>query len=150
VPYFVGVAAAGAGLAWLWFWSGPPLWQRLILAGVLQGLLLVGVLAPRALEVLQGPVKEAALLARRLDRPTVVFNTSAPSFSVYRGGVTPSRPPRPGELVFLRADRYERLTRAVPDLRFDLVYRRGRVMLVLVGEQVRPTGSAQSVEGDGR
>ena len=141
--YFYAIWAGGAALVALFVWSRPPLWQRLILAGVIQGLLVFGVLAPRALEVLQAPVKEAALLARRLGLPTVVFSTSMPSFSVYRGAITPNRPPRPGELAFLRVDKLDQLAREVPDLRLDLVYRRGPVALVLVREQVRPTGGAQ-------
>jgi len=138
--YFYATWAAGAALIALFLWSRPPLWQRLILAGVVQGLLVFGVVAPRALEVLQAPVKEAALLARQLDLPTVVFNTSMPSFSVYRGAITPNRPPRPGELAFLRVDKLDQLARAVPDLKLELVYRRGPVALVRVREQVRPTG----------
>ena len=141
--YFYALWAGGAALLGLFLWSRPPLWQRLILAGVVQGLLVFGVLAPRALAVLQAPVKEAALTARRLDLPTVVFNTSMPSFSVYRGAITPNRPPRPGELVFLRVDKLDQLARAVPDLRLDLVYRRGPVALLVVREQVRPTGAAK-------
>lgn len=136
--YLVLVLGALAGILALAFWSRPPLWQRLILVGLIQTLMVYGVLVPRTLEVMQGPVKEAALLARQLDRTTVVFRTSMPSFSVYRESITPDRPPRPGELVFLRVDKLPLLARELPDLRQDLIYRRGPVALVLVGEEVRP------------
>ena len=139
--YLVAFGLGTSVLLGLACWSGPPPWQRLVLAGVLQTLLVYGVLVPRVLGVMQGPVKEAALLARQLDLPTVVFRTSMPSFSVYRDAVTPDRLPRPGELVFLRVDKRDQLTRELPDLRQDLVYRRGPVALVLVGEGPRPTGS---------
>jgi hypothetical protein len=96
---------------------------------------------------MQGPVKEAALLARGLDLPTVVYRTSMPSFSVYRDAITPNRLPRPGELVFLRVDKLPQLARDLPDLRQDLVYRRGPVALVMVQEQVRPTGDSGAEGG---
>lgn len=140
-PYLVPVLGAIAGALVLAFWSRPPIWQRLILVGLIQTLVVYGVLVPRVLEVMQGPVKEAALLARQLDLPTVVFRTSMPSFSVYREAITPDRIPRPGELVFLRVDKLPLLARELPDLRQDLIYRRGPVALVRVGEEVRPLGS---------
>ena len=136
--------AAILGLLLLALWSRPPLWQRLILAGLLQTLVVYGALVPRVLEVMQGPVREAALLARELGLPTVVFRTSMPSFSVYRQSITPDRIPRPGELVFLRVDKLPSLARELPDLRQDLVYRRGPVALVLVGAEVRPIGDPDS------
>lgn len=110
------------------------LWQRLLLAGVLQTLVVFGVLVPRIFEVMQGPVKEAALIARTLDLPTVVFQTSMPSFSVYRQAITPSlAAPRAGDLVFLRIDKLERLAAAVPGATLVPVYQRGAVALVRIG-----------------
>ncbi|MGE5155179.1 MAG: ArnT family glycosyltransferase [Bdellovibrio bacteriovorus] len=138
--YLAATLAALSGALLLAFWSRPPLWQRLILVGILQTLVVYGVLVPRVMEVMQGPVKEAALLARQLDLPTVVFRTSMPSFSVYREAITPDRIPRPGELVFLRVDKLPLLARELPDLRQDLIYRRGPVALVRVGDEIRPTG----------
>jgi 4-amino-4-deoxy-L-arabinose transferase-like glycosyltransferase len=144
--YLSVVLAAIAGGVLLAFWSRPPLWQRLVLVGLLQTLVVYGVLVPRVLEVMQGPVKEAALLARQLNLPTVVYRTSMPSFSAYREAITPERVPRPGELVFLRVDKLPLLARELPDLRQDLIYRRGPVALVLVGEEVRPTGDPASAD----
>ena len=145
--YLAAVALALVATLALAFWSGPPPWQRLVLAGVVQGLVVYGLVVPRVLEVMQGPVKEAALLARGLDLPTVVYRTSMPSFSVYRDAITPNRLPRPGELVFLRVDKLPQLARDLPDLRQDLVYRRGPVALVMVQEQVRPTGDSGAEGG---
>jgi hypothetical protein len=146
--YLAWVGLAGLGLLGLALWRGPALWQRLVLAGLIQVLVVFGVLVPRVMEVMQAPVKEAALLARRLDRTTVVFRTSMPSFSVYRDAITPDRIPRPGELVFLRVDKLGLLARELPDLEQQLVYRRGPVALVLVGERVRPTFGIEPRDGD--
>ena len=87
-----------------------------MLVGLLQTALVYGALVPRVLETLQGPVKEAALLARELDLPTVAFRTNMPSFSVYSQAITPDRPPRPGDLVFLRVDKLSRLEADLPGL----------------------------------
>jgi 4-amino-4-deoxy-L-arabinose transferase-like glycosyltransferase len=145
--YLVWVGAGAAAVLGLAFWRGPAVWQRLILAGIIQVLVISGVLAPRVFEVLQGPVKEAATWARRLDLPTVTFRTSMPSFSVYRGAITVNRTPRPGELVFLRVDKLQQLDRELPDLRIDLIYRRGPVALMWVRDLPRPTGATHDADG---
>jgi 4-amino-4-deoxy-L-arabinose transferase-like glycosyltransferase len=141
-----GAAALAGTLAVLGLalWSRPPAWQRLILAGMVQTLVVFGVLVPRVLEVMQGPVKEAALMAKGLGLPTVVYRTSMPSFSVYRDAITPDRPPRPGELVFLRVDKLPQLARELPDLRQELLYRRGPVALVRIDASLRTTGDGSS------
>jgi 4-amino-4-deoxy-L-arabinose transferase-like glycosyltransferase len=134
-PAYLGVVLAGlAAMLGLLFWSRPPPWQRLILAGVIQTLVVYGALVPRVFEVMQGPVKEAALMARELGLPTVVYRTSMPSFSVYRDAITPERAPLPGELVFLRVDKLDDLATALPHLERELIYRRGPVALVRMGE----------------
>ncbi|MGB5831373.1 MAG: glycosyltransferase family 39 protein, partial [Thiohalocapsa sp.] len=61
------------GLIGLMLTTRLALWQRLVLAGVIQTLVVFGALVPRVFEVMQWPVKEAGQRARVLDRPTVVF-----------------------------------------------------------------------------
>lgn len=127
------VLVASLGLA---FWRRLPAWQGLILTGFLQALLVWGMLAPRVAEVLQQPVKEAALLARELGRPTLVFRTNMPSFSVYRQAITPNREAVAGDLVFLRRDKLERFATARPDLASEILYQRGQIALILVSDAV--------------
>jgi hypothetical protein len=80
---------------------------------------------------MQAPVKQAGLIARALDQPTVVFRTSMPSFSVYREAVTPQADrPEPGELVFLRVDKLDDLAATRPGDVLVTIYRRGPVALV--------------------
>ncbi|MCG6861317.1 MAG: glycosyltransferase family 39 protein [Chromatiaceae bacterium] len=114
------------------FWPRLRPWQGLLLVGLVQMAVVSGVLVPRVMEILQGPVKEAARLARELDMPTVVYRTSMPSFSVYRQAITPDRDPRPGDLVFLRVDKLDNLAVWYPRLKQELVFRRGAVALVKV------------------
>jgi 4-amino-4-deoxy-L-arabinose transferase-like glycosyltransferase len=123
------LAALGATIG-LMRWSRPALWSRLVLAGIIQTLVVSGIVIPLVFEVMQAPVKEAALIARRLDAPTVVYRTSMPSFSVYRDAVTPSRRPELGELVFLRVDKLEALALDTPGLEAEPLYRRGPVALL--------------------
>jgi 4-amino-4-deoxy-L-arabinose transferase-like glycosyltransferase len=130
LPYGLAVLTGLAAMIVLLRWSRPPLWQRLVLAGLVQTWVVYGFLVPRVFEAMQAPVKEAGLMAKQLDLPTVVYRTSMPSFSVYRDAITPKRPPVAGELVFLRVDKLDSLTRDYPELRQEIVYRRGAVALV--------------------
>ena len=131
--YRLGTWVGLAAMLGLLLWSRIALWQRLILAGVVQTLLVFGLLVPAVFAVMQEPVKQAGLLARELDRPTVVYRTSMPSFSVYRHAITPeSNQPQVGELVFLRLDKLERLAEDVAPNRLAPQYRRGPVALVLI------------------
>ncbi len=130
--YQLATLAALVATLGLFLLKTAPLWARLVLVGLVQALIVSGVLVPRVFDVLQAPVKEAALLARELALPTVVYRTSMPSFSVYRGAISPERDPRPGELVFLRIDKRDRLEGLYPPDRLLPVYQRGPVALVLV------------------
>ncbi|RIX43017.1 MAG: glycosyltransferase family 39 protein [Rhodocyclales bacterium GT-UBC] len=110
-------------------WRSLPVWQGLLLLGLVQAVLLFGGLAPRLLDVTQGPVREAAAVAARQGQPVVAWGLNQPSFSVYRRAVTPSRLPQAGELVLTRSDRLDALQAAVAPLRVRAVYHRGFVVL---------------------
>jgi hypothetical protein len=141
--YRLGAWLGLLALVGLLFWSSVALWQRLVLAGVVQTLLGFGLLVPAVFGVMQEPVKQAALLARETGLPTVVYRTSMPSFSVYRDAITPSSDrPAVGELVFLRVDKLGRLEQAVAPNRLELRYQRGPVALALV----QPATGARSPE----
>ena len=115
------------------FWARAAIWHRLILVGIVQSLVVFGLLVPRVFVVMQGPVKEAALLARAIDAPTFVYRTSMPSFSVYRDAITPElTDPQAGKLVFLRVDKLDRLRADVGDYRLIPIYQRGAVALVRI------------------
>jgi hypothetical protein len=134
--YRLATAAGLLALVGLLLWRRPAVWQRLVLAGLVQTVVVFGFLVPRVFDVMQAPVKEAGLLARELDRPTVVYRTSMPSFSVYRQAITPELDrPRPGQVVFLRVDKLERLAQDFPGHDFVPIYRRGAVALVQVAEK---------------
>ncbi len=131
-PYGIAALVSMALAVLLMRWSRPLLWQRLVLVGVVQTLVVFGFLVPRVFDTLQTPVKEAALMAKEMDLPTVVYRTSMPSFSVYRGAITPNRVPEEGELVFLRIDKLSQLRQEEPRLELQLMYHRGPVALLRV------------------
>jgi len=122
--YFVIV-----GLALL-AWLATLAWRRLSPAGTMAvgaGLVafaLAAAVTPLAGELLSGPVKRAALVARTHSEPAVQWNFHVPSFSVYRQRVTPARPPQPGELAITRADRL------APDAPVEILFQERGVVLV--------------------
>jgi 4-amino-4-deoxy-L-arabinose transferase-like glycosyltransferase len=77
---------------------------RLYAAGGIPALCMVLVLWPLGIRWFQGPVAAAGAFARQ-HANVVEWNANWPSFSVARGAVTPSRRPRPGEIVLTRIDR---------------------------------------------
>ena len=80
----------------------------------------------------QLPVQQAAARARQLSGSVVAYRIHMPSFSVYRGAVTPPRTPVAGELAFTRVDRLEDLRRET-GLPFAVEFQQGGVALVRLG-----------------
>jgi 4-amino-4-deoxy-L-arabinose transferase-like glycosyltransferase len=114
-------------------WRRVAPWPRLAATGLLSAAALVGLLLPALAELQQGPVKEAALLARSKGWEVRSWHINVPSFSVYRGAVTPGTPkPRPGDVILTRSDALPEL--AGPDGRagFDVLYRKGGVLLLKI------------------
>ncbi|MES9898278.1 MAG: glycosyltransferase family 39 protein [Sedimenticola sp.] len=107
-------------------------WQGLILAGFLQAFIISGFILPRVMDVLQAPVKKAAVIAKTEQAPVVSYGIYMPSFSVYRDAITEKRTPRPGDLVFVRIDKLERLFKLFPKEQCEVVFREGTVALVKI------------------
>ncbi|NMG75546.1 ArnT family glycosyltransferase [Aromatoleum diolicum] len=115
----------GGLLVWLWLaarWNAAT-WMKVAAAAVIQVVVLSTVVVPWAGAVLQGPVKEAALLARKIGEPVVAWRYYAPSFSVYRQAITVDRVPAPGELALTRTDR-------LPASGIEMLYSKGGVALI--------------------
>lgn len=117
--------AVAAGLtvllmAWGRLWIG----LRLMLVALLASYGFALLLLPAAGKLLQGPVKEAGLLARHLDTAVVMEGINNPSFSVYAGRVVERRAPLPGEAVFT-------VTSHLADLPpYEIIYIRKDIALV--------------------
>ena len=130
--YYVLAAAAMLSLLVLLFRRGTESWRAVLGAGLALGVLVWFGVVPVLAAAQQGPIRDAALRARDLNLSAVSYHTFLPTFSVYRGAVTPNRLPEPGELVFVRLDR-------LPDLQAELgnqvtlvpEFQRGGVALLL-------------------
>lgn len=128
--YRIGMAAAVAAMLAVAFWRRLVPWQGLVVVGFVQLLAVTGLVLPPYFAATQGPVKEAAAVARELGGPVVAYRVRLPSFSVYREAITPDRPPAAGDLVFTRVDRVDRLLSEVRGVASEVVYRRGGVTLI--------------------
>ena len=117
-------------------WRKHSPWLVLVAIGVLTSAALNGAVIQAAGALQQGPVKDAAAEAKMLDLPTVAYRIRMPSFSVYRGAITPHRDPEPGELVFTRIDRVDELKEMFPGGRVGMVFREGGIVLL----KIRSTG----------
>lgn len=135
--YHAMTIGAGLSLLYLLFVPGLVARRALLAGALLVGLQLWFAIVPVLAGAQQEPVREAALRAKELKLPVVSYHTFLPSFSVYRGAITPVRLPDPGELVFVKLDR-------IPDLQRDLganvtlipEFKKGGVALLL--RQVGP------------
>lgn len=113
-------------------WRRLPVWQGLVVAGLLQAAVLFAIVGPRVVSVTQGPVREAASVAVGRGEKIVAWRIIQPSFSVYRQAATPTRLPQAGELVLTRTDRLPEVERAVAPLRVEPVFQRSFVTLARV------------------
>ena len=140
--YRAGMAAAVIAMLAVAFWRRLAPWQGLVAVGFVQLLAVSGLVLPVYFAATQGPVKEAAAVARALGEPVVVYRAYLPSFSVYREAITPNRPPRPGDLVFTRVDRVEKVLAGLPDVSSEVVYRRGGVTLIRLAPAAGTVGGS--------
>jgi 4-amino-4-deoxy-L-arabinose transferase-like glycosyltransferase len=107
---------------------GAVLWPKLAAAGLVCSVAVVTLLVPAVGALQQGPVREAALLARSANLAVRTWHFNVPSFSVYRGAVTErATVPRPGEVLLTRSDELPALGQV------QVLYRKGGVVLARIG-----------------
>jgi 4-amino-4-deoxy-L-arabinose transferase-like glycosyltransferase len=105
-PAYIPVGAGVAALGWA---AAARVVRgfaaRAAIGAAASALVLVTAVIPWVGDVLQGPVKRAAEVARTHPGPGVQWGVHVPSFSVYRKQVTPRSDPSEGQLAIVRADR---------------------------------------------
>src|SRR5581483_4546106 len=106
-----------------------PLPRKLMALGFAAALSLGTLIVPLAGFAQQSAIKEAALLCRERHLDVVTWRLNAPSFSVYRGAPTPSREPRPGDVVLTKASRLADLPAGLP---YDLIYSKRGIVLAKI------------------
>lgn len=126
LPAGVGVAAAALFAVLLLFVlaSVQSFTLRVLACGGGVSLVYAGLVFPWGGEALQGPIQRAALVSRQHEGQAVQWGVHWPSVAFYRQQETPRRPPRPGELAFVRLDR------SPPTGDYELLYRERGIGLV--------------------
>jgi hypothetical protein len=127
MPYYLAGSLLLLAMLVLIFCPGVAVWRRLIVGGLLCSIALSRLILPALGELQQGPVKQAASVAKEIGEPVTAWDINMPSFSVYLEDIP--RPdgdglPATGALVFTRIDKLERLGPV------EVVYRKGGIALV--------------------
>lgn len=97
--------------------------DKLLLSGVVVAFSVSAFLLPVLGGLHQGPIKEAAMIARRDNLKVVRWHLKTPSFSVYTQRVTETRKPRIGEVVLTKTKYLSQLSNP------EILYRKGGVVL---------------------
>jgi 4-amino-4-deoxy-L-arabinose transferase-like glycosyltransferase len=126
--YFAFAAAAAGLTAYLMLERRFDLSRKLVVSGIVGVVGLSAYVVPVGAGVQQEPIKEAALLARAKGYQVIMWRLNAPSFSVYYGRPTPTREPRPGDIVITKAKSLAEL----PGYGLDVVYAKNGIVLVRV------------------
>ncbi|MDD3609877.1 MAG: glycosyltransferase family 39 protein [Halothiobacillaceae bacterium] len=121
--WYAAMGAALLVLLVLMFWPKLSVTTALLGSGVVLSLLVSLCVLPTVGAVQQGPVREAARLARELPGPYVMWRINTPSYSVYSGHIMQMREPQPGDLVLTRSIHKEALGP------YTALYESGGVML---------------------
>jgi 4-amino-4-deoxy-L-arabinose transferase-like glycosyltransferase len=102
-------------------------WPRLVASALVCSLAVGGLVLPALAALQQGPVKEAALLARESGLPVRTWQFNVPSFSVYRGAVTErAEVLHKGDVILTRSDELQRLGDV------QVLFRKGGVVLARI------------------
>ena len=121
--------AAVALTSWLAFEPRLPALGKLLGIAALHSLAIGALLIPVVGQIVQMPMKEAGLLARDIDAPTVMWRANQPTFNVYADRTVERREPEPGDLVFTRSRHLDDL-----GLSYRELYRRGGFSLIHIAK----------------
>jgi len=124
--YWLFCGAALAVTLFMLFMRRPGPGAILHVQGMLAGLALAVWLIPIVGEVQQGPVRNAARIARQLDGPLLLYGINTPSFQTYAGRPVRRRPPMTGDIVLSRETRLPR------DVEYEVLYRERSYVLLRV------------------
>jgi 4-amino-4-deoxy-L-arabinose transferase-like glycosyltransferase len=126
--YFAFAASAAGLTVYFMLERRFDLSRKLVVSGIAAVVGLSAFVVPVGAGIQQEPIKEAALLARAKGYQVIMWRLNAPSFSVYYGRPTPSREPRPGDVVITKAERLAEF----PGYGFDVVYAKNGIVLARV------------------
>ena len=127
--YFAFLGVLGALVVFAMLEHTTPLPRKLAVFGLAAVAALSTLVVPALGYAQQASIKEAALICRERHLQPILWRLNAPSFSVYRGAPTPSRDPRPGDVIVTKANRLSELP---PALSFDLLYSKRGIVLARI------------------
>lgn len=127
--YRVAVGTGFGVIVALGLFTRGERWRASAYIGLVQAFVLVRFVVPAFGDLLQGPVREASVLARDLGAPVVRHGLDHPSISVYLRTPTERRPPRTGELAITTARGLDALG-ADGGGPLELLYESGGIRLV--------------------
>ncbi len=137
--YMAGMTIAFIALLGIAFAPRIPIAARLVGMGIIVLLALNCCVGPVVSALQQGPVVEAAAIAKAHDYDVVLWEADNPSFAFYQEKASMVRAPKDGDIVFTKKICLERLEE------YETLFERHGLALVRVihaGE-----GAAQTVEG---
>ncbi|NTV06266.1 MAG: glycosyltransferase family 39 protein [Chlorobiaceae bacterium] len=109
LTHIIIIIAAMMGVSAIQFLPRFPADWKLIATGVIFSLLVNLHLMPLAGALLQEPVKEAALMAKKKGYKIVMWKIYNPSFLVYSESFVEKRTPEPGEIVLTSVKQLDKL-----------------------------------------
>lgn len=127
--YFAFLGVMSAIVLYAMIERATPVPRKLIAFGLAAVASLATLVVPIAGFAQQASIKEAALLCRDRQLNVVMWHLNAPSFSVYRGAPTPSRDPRPGDVIVTKASRLSELP---PTLPYDVIFSKRGIVLAKI------------------
>ena len=129
VVYFAFLATMCALVVYAMIERRTSLARKLAVFGLAGVASLASLVVPIAGYAQQSSIKEAAYLCRNRQLEPVMWRLNAPSFSVYRGAPTPSRDPRPGDVIVTKAERLRELPKG---LAYDLLYSKRGIVIARI------------------
>jgi 4-amino-4-deoxy-L-arabinose transferase-like glycosyltransferase len=129
IVYFAFLAIMCALVLYAMMEHRTPLSRKLVIFGFASVASLSTLVVPILGFAQQSAIKEAALIVRERKMPAVMWGLNAPSFSVYRGAPTPSRDPRPGDVLVTKSARLRDLPANLP---YDLLYSKRGIVLARI------------------
>ncbi len=102
-------------------------------------LLINGTVLPTYAALVQQPIKEAALFAKKHRLDVVMWGLNMPSFMVYSEKIVPRRAPKPGEIVVTKVTKLKEIARYQP------IFRKYGIAIVRV-ERLREKPSSMHKE----
>ncbi len=112
----------------LLFVKSAPRMAKTILSGLIFVAVINLYILPIAGSIMQQPVKEAALLAKKHNMKVIMWGMNYPSFFVYRQQLDEKRKPRSGDIVI------SKITRLAHVERYEILYQKHGIVLFRIIE----------------